>query len=87
MSQKFEYDVFLSHSSKDKEVVRELAERLKSDGLRVWLDDWILKAGDPISLKIQHGIEQSHTLVMCMSPDFFASEWTKLEHHSLLFRD
>ena len=32
----FPYDVFLSHSSKDKAVVRELAERLREDGLRVW---------------------------------------------------
>ncbi len=87
MSQKFDYDVFLSHSSKDKPIVRELAERLKADGLRVWFDEWIIKAGDPISLKIQQGIEHSRTLVMCMSPDFFASEWAKLEHHSLLFRD
>ena len=32
----FEYDVFLSHASADKPAVRELAERLKGDGLRVW---------------------------------------------------
>lgn len=24
---------------------------------------------------------------MCMSKVYFASDWTKLEHHSLLFRD
>ncbi len=29
MSTYFDYDVFLSHSSKDKPVVRELANRLK----------------------------------------------------------
>jgi hypothetical protein len=32
----FRYDVFLSHSSADKPVVRELAERLRDAGLRVW---------------------------------------------------
>ena len=31
----FHYDVFLSHSSKDKAVVRPLAERLRADGVRV----------------------------------------------------
>lgn len=40
------YDVFLSHSSKDKPVVRALAERLRKDGLRVWFDEWVLKPGD-----------------------------------------
>ena len=31
----FPYDVFLSHSAKDKAVVRPLAERLRQDGLKV----------------------------------------------------
>ncbi len=34
------YDVFLSHSFKDKDVVRQIAERLKADGVRVWFDEW-----------------------------------------------
>src|SRR5262245_262006 len=33
------FDVFLSHNSKDKDVVRLLAEKLKSQGLSVWLDE------------------------------------------------
>ena len=33
MADDFQYDVFLSHSSKDKTVVRPLAERLRADGL------------------------------------------------------
>jgi hypothetical protein len=33
MGQDFQYDVFLSHSAKDKAVVRPLAERLRQDGL------------------------------------------------------
>ena len=31
----FTHDVFLSHSAKDKAVVRPLAERLRHDGLKV----------------------------------------------------
>lgn len=87
MAKIFEYDIFLSHSAKDRAIVCKLADRLKADGLRVWLDQWIISAGDPISLKIQHGIEKSRTLVMCMSPNFFESEWARIEHHSLFFRD
>lgn len=36
MSDTFAYDVFLSHSSKDKAIVRPLAERLRKDGVKVW---------------------------------------------------
>jgi hypothetical protein len=35
----FQYDVFLSHSAKDKAIVRPLAERLRADGLKVWFDE------------------------------------------------
>lgn len=83
----FEFDVFLSYSSKDISTVHALAESLKRDGLRVWFDKWEIQPGDSIPLKIQHGLEKSHILVMCMSPAYFESEWGALEHHTLLFRD
>jgi len=46
MPSDFQYDVFLSHSAKDKAVVRELAERLREAGLRLWFNEWVLKPGD-----------------------------------------
>ncbi len=61
----FEYDVFLSHSSKDKAAVRPVAERLRKDGLRVWFDEWVLKPGDSIPAKIEAELEHSRVLVLC----------------------
>jgi len=87
MSRAFECDVFLSYSSKDKEIVHALAERLKREGLRVWLDTWAIRPGDSIPLKIQAGLEQSRTLLMCMSRDYFESEWGALEHQTRHFHD
>ncbi len=43
MSDAFHYNVFLSHSTKDKGVVRPVAERLRKDGLKVWFEEWVLK--------------------------------------------
>jgi tetratricopeptide (TPR) repeat protein len=83
----FEFDVFLSHSSKDKVVVRSLAERLREDGLKVWFDDWVLKVGDSIPGKIEQGLEQSRVLVLCMSANAFGSDWAKLEADTIRFRD
>ena len=51
----FQYNVFLSHNSKDKAVVRAVAERLRADGLRVWIDDWGIRPGDSIPAKIEAG--------------------------------
>jgi small GTP-binding protein len=87
MTEAFQYDVFISHSTKDKAAVRELAERLKADGLRVWLDEWEIKPGDMISLKVEQALEQSRTLLLVMSANAFASEWVMLERHTALFRD
>jgi small GTP-binding protein len=83
----FLYDIFLSYSSKDKYVIRKLAERLRSDGLRVWLDEWEIGPGDLIGLKVEHGLEQSQILLLAMSKNSFASEWVTLERHTALFRD
>ena len=42
-----DFDVFLSHNSKDKPAVRGLGEALRERGLRVWLDEWELVPGRP----------------------------------------
>lgn len=85
--QTFQYDVFLSHSSKDKPIVRELATQLENDGFKVWLDEWAIQPGDPISIKIEEGLELSRVLILCMSENAFDSDWVSLERHTILFRD
>ena len=56
MPDEFQYDVFLSHSAKDKAVVRDVAERLRKDGVKVWFDEWVLKPGGSIPAKIEEGL-------------------------------
>jgi hypothetical protein len=87
MSTQFEYDVFLSHSSKDKTVVRELVKRLREDGLKVWFDEWLIKPGDSIPAKLEEGLEQSRVLVLCMSANAFGSDWAQMESGTFRFRD
>src|SRR5215212_11969055 len=87
MTETFQYDVFLSHSAKDKAAVRELAERLKADGLLVWLDEWAIQPGDMIGLKIKQGLEQSRTLVLVMSANASESEWVMFESQTVLYSD
>lgn len=87
MREIFTYDVFISHNSEDKPVVRELARRLKTDGLRIWFDEWEIKPGDMIALKIEQGLKQSRILILVMSANAFASDWVTLERQTALFRD
>ena len=87
------YDVFLSHSAKDKAVLRPLAERLRADGVKVWFDEWVPKPGDSIernqskTAKIEEGLERSRVLVLCMSAHAFGSDWAQWESGTFRFRD
>ena len=79
MADNFPFDVFLSHSSHDKAIVRPLAERLREDRLRVWFDEWEIRPGDSIPSKIEAGLEHSRVLVLCKSAQAFGSDWAQLE--------
>ncbi len=83
----FQFDVFLSHSAKDKAVVRDVAERLRKDGRRVWFDEGEIRPGDSIPAKIEEGLERSRVLVLCMSANAFGSDWAQLESGTFRFRD
>src|SRR5258708_2437936 len=87
MTDRFTYDVFLSHNSKDKPRVRKLAEELYAAGLRVWFDEWVLKPGDDIYLAIERGLEAARAQVLCLSPAPLGSEWVALERSTAIFRD
>jgi len=67
--------------------VRQLAERLRDQGLRIWFDEWEIQPGDDIYLAIDRGLELSRILVLCLSPAAIGSGWAALERSTLLFRD
>lgn len=73
------YDVFISHSNKDKKFVLKLANDLMHNGVNVWLDEWNLGIGGSIADSINKAIEESRFIFLVMSPDYFASAWTTQE--------
>ena len=87
MPESFQYDVFLSHSFKDKAIVRPIAERLRKDGLRVWFGEWEIQSGDNIPSRFEEGLERSRVLVLCVSANTFGYEWPRLESETFRFRD
>ena len=57
-TESFLYDVFLSHSAKDKAVARAVAERLQvavRKHLKVWFDEWVLKPPVPSPIGWERG--------------------------------
>ncbi len=76
-SQSKEYDLFISHASEDKdEIVRELAESLIKQGVKVWYDEFELKIGDSLRKKIDNGLINSRYGIVIISPSFIKKNWT-----------
>lgn len=87
MENAFRWDVFISHSSRDKARVLRLAEALRAAGLEIWLDDWVIQPGDDIYAAIEDGLEHSRIQVLCLSQPANKSDWVKLERNTRLFQD
>lgn len=81
------FDVFISHASEDKDdVVRPLAEALRSAGLDVWYDEFELKIGDSLRRKIDRGLVSSRFGVVVLSKAFFGRGWPEYELDGLVTR-
>ena len=75
-----EYDVFISHSSTDKEeFVRPLTIELQNLGLKVWYDEFELKMGDSLRRSIDQGLINSRYGIVVLSSSFFKRDWTNYE--------
>ena len=69
MSEQKQYDVFLSHNSKDKPAVEALARRLKERGVSVFLDKWHLIPGEPWMEALEEALDQSKTCAVFIGPE------------------
>lgn len=63
-------DVFLSHKSPDKTLVREVASTLRSVGLSPWLDEDRMKAGANLERALRQGFYDSCAAVFFVTPRF-----------------
>ena len=70
---------FISHSSRDLPFVRRLAERLRGQGVEVWLDDMQLQAGDALTETIASAVKRHDFVVVVFSRASLASAWVRKE--------
>lgn len=82
------HDVFISHASEDKaSVARQLANRLRDLGYRVWYDEFELKVGMSLRRSIDKGLVGSRFGIVILSPAFFAKEWPQRELDGLVAQE
>jgi hypothetical protein len=78
---------FISHSSKDKPFVRQLAADLVASGIQVWLDEQRIAVGDSIPESIAQGVAESDFFLLVISADSINSEWVKKELNQALVHE
>lgn len=71
--------VFLSHSSRDKDLARRIAIDLKGHSIRVWFDEWEIHVGHSISQMIERGLEKADFVAVLLSKHSVDSGWVDKE--------
>ena len=79
--------VFLSYSRRNEDFVKELYRRLTRDGVSCFFDKESIAWGANWVIELEKGIDECECAVLCLSPDFCRSEWTKLERTSAMADD
>jgi hypothetical protein len=87
-------DIFLSHSSADKVMVRRIAAAIEEETwnarrMLAWFAEAEIPFGGSIPGHIDKGLSNSRFFAACMSPNYFAgnSGWTDAEWHAALHQD
>ena len=73
------YDVFISYSRKNSDIVNIVANRLKKEGLNIWIDEDGIESGDLFKKVITTAIENSACLLFFSSEASNQSQWTAKE--------
>jgi hypothetical protein len=79
--------LFLSHSSKDRTWVSQLAEDLNLCGVDVWFDAWELRVGDDLHERIADAVDKSRFVAVVVTKHFSESKWIRGEVHQALSRE
>lgn len=75
----FPFRAFVSHSSRDSELVIALHERLHAVGIELYLAEHDVRPGSALSAKVQSAIERSHTVIVLLTENAANSAYVQQE--------
>jgi len=81
------HKLFLSYSSRDKNIAKQLAKELEYLGVRVWFDEWSLEPGDSLHKLIGEALETCRFVAVLLSPNWHYSKWFTKEMYQALSRE
>ena len=79
---------FISHDSRDKEIVaKNIAINLQRRLCPVWYDEFSINIGENIRDSIEKGLKECKKCILVLSPNFISNKgWTKIEFDSIFTR-
>ena len=86
----YEYDVFVSHASEDKEsFVNDFVNELQNLNIKTWYDTNQIQWGDSLRKEIDEGLKKSRYSVVILSKNYIREDkyWTKAELDGLFQLD
>jgi hypothetical protein len=76
----YDYDVFISYSSKDKAWVRgALLKRIEKAGLHAFIDFRDFTRGAPSIKEMERGVVVCRKTLLVLTPDYIESGWAEIE--------
>jgi hypothetical protein len=79
MARKFEYDIFLSYASKDKELVEPIYKKMIAHGLECYWAPIANKPGESFPSKIGEALGKSQQFMVYCSSHSIRSNWVRTE--------
>ena len=74
-----DYVVFISHSSKDKWIARQMVRLVEERGAKTFLDEKDIRGGDAIPDTVRRGIQRCDELIVLLSPYSVERQWVLIE--------
>ncbi len=80
-SNAFDYDVFISYSSQDKDWVRgELLSTIEKAGLKAFIDFRDFMPGAPSIKECERGVIKCRKTLLVLTPNYLNSGWAEFEN-------
>jgi hypothetical protein len=74
------WDVFISHASEDDPYIDTIKRTFVAAGIRVWVDDGVMRWGNRLRPKVDDGLKRSRFIMFVFSPAFTRTKkWTEYE--------
>ena len=61
--------LYFAHAHENRDMAKPFAERMMTDGINVWFDQWEIRIGDSLRRKMEGGLSTCTHFLALLTPD------------------